>query len=105
MRIDVSIWTVKQQRETGWFDDEEHNVWNQMLELVGDGACSPTLQDCLQEEDTCKVALSCHLALEQKTELRGRGRRSSGEITSTLCVFLKTARCALSIVPCPCRKW
>ena len=36
----------------------EDNVWNQMLELFARDARSRTLQDCLQEADVCKVALS-----------------------------------------------
>ena len=27
-------------------------------------ACGPTLHRCLQEEDVCKVALSCHFAVD-----------------------------------------
>ena len=42
----------------GSFEDGEDNVWNQMLELFARDARSRTLQDCLQEADVCKVALS-----------------------------------------------
>ena len=43
----------------GSFEDEEDNVWNQMFELFARDARKPTLQDCLQEEDVCKVTLLC----------------------------------------------
>ena len=43
----------------GSFEDEEDNVWNQMLEFFARDARKPTLQDCLQEEDVCKVTLLC----------------------------------------------
>ena len=42
----------------GSFEDEEDNVWNQMLEVFARDSRSRTLQDCLQEADVCKVALS-----------------------------------------------
>ena len=42
--------------ETGSPDEEEHNVWNGMLELSAHHACSPALQRCLQGEDVCNAA-------------------------------------------------
>ena len=48
--------------ESGSSEEEEQNVWNQMLELVTVHECSLALQRCLREKDLCIRALSCHFA-------------------------------------------
>ena len=47
------------------FDEEgEHNVENIMWCSIAQHACSPLLRGFLHEEELCKVALTCHSALD-----------------------------------------
>ena len=48
--------------------DEEHNVWNWLMVVLAHHECSPRLQRCLGERELCKVASSCHLALDLLTQ-------------------------------------
>ena len=45
------------------FGDEQHHVLN-VLVIVAHHRCSSMLQRCPREGDLCKVAFSCHFALE-----------------------------------------
>ena len=76
------------------FEDEEDNVWNQMLELLSRDARKPTLQ----EEDVCKVIVVpiCVGRPLCVQKLRCEPEEGwSGEITYTVCVFLETEHCVL----------
>ena len=48
---------------SGSSEEEQHNVWNQILELFTLQGSSPVPQRCRQEE-VCRVAVSCHFALD-----------------------------------------
>ena len=43
-------------------EEEQHNAWNQLLELFTFQCNSPEKQQCLTEEKLCKTALTCHFA-------------------------------------------
>ena len=47
-------------------EDEEaqYNIWNKMLELFTQHGDCPVLQYQLEDWETCRVALSCHFALD-----------------------------------------
>ena len=56
----ATSWSVETASEKGG----EHDVENIMLLSSTRHACSPLLQENVQEEDLCKVALTCHFALD-----------------------------------------
>ena len=49
------------------FGDEEHDVWNSLLVIIAHHMFSDVLQRSPREEDLCKVAVSCHFALDLLT--------------------------------------
>ena len=51
--------------ETSDTDEDEHlNTWNALLELFTMPGSSPAIQQSLQDWEVCRVALSCHFALD-----------------------------------------
>ena len=53
-------WSAETASET----DDVHNVNNFVMCSFAHRTCSPLLQGNLQEEEVCKVALTCHFALD-----------------------------------------
>ena len=45
-------------------DSEQPNMWNVMLELFTLWEISPRLQQGLEDWEVCRVALTCHFALD-----------------------------------------
>ena len=45
-------------------DSEQPNMWNVMLELFTLWEISPRLQQALEDWEMCRVALTCHFALD-----------------------------------------
>ena len=43
---------------------EKHNTWNALLEAPTLPGSSPVIQQSLQDKEVCRVALSCHFALD-----------------------------------------
>ena len=41
-----------------------HNIWNEVLYLFTLVGCSPSVQQGLDDWELCRVALSCHFALD-----------------------------------------
>ena len=44
-------------------EDENHSTWNALLEVLTMPGSSPATQQSLQDWEVCRVALSCHFAL------------------------------------------
>ena len=44
--------------------ETQHNVWNHVLDLLTLQGNSPSIQWCLQEEEQCRTALTCHFGLD-----------------------------------------
>ena len=44
--------------------EENHNTWNALLEAPTIPGSSPAMQQSLQDWEVCRVALSCHFALD-----------------------------------------
>ena len=45
-------------------EDENHNTWNSLLEVLTIPGSSQAIQQSLQDWEVCRVALSCHFALD-----------------------------------------
>ena len=45
-------------------EEENHNTWNMLLELLTLPGSSPSIKQGLFDCELCSVALSCHFALE-----------------------------------------
>ena len=45
-------------------EEENHNTWNMLLELLTLPGSSPAMQRGVRDLELCRVALSCHFALD-----------------------------------------
>ena len=45
-------------------EEENHNTWNALLEALTMPGSSPAIQQSLQDWEVCRLALSCHFALD-----------------------------------------
>ena len=45
-------------------EEEQHNTWNKLLELLTLPGSSPAIQRGVYDWELCRVALSCHFALD-----------------------------------------
>ena len=45
-------------------EEENHNTWNTLLEILTMPGSSPAIQQGLFDWELCRVALSCHFALD-----------------------------------------
>ena len=45
-------------------EEESHNTWNALLEALTMPGSRPPIQQSLQDWEVCRMALSCHFALD-----------------------------------------
>ena len=56
---------VESSSDTGTMEVEEnHNTWNALLEVLTVPGSSPALHQTLHDWEICRLALSCHFALD-----------------------------------------
>ena len=55
---------VKLQSETSEDADVQHNIWNKILDIFTLQGSSLLLQYDLEDRELCRIALSCHFALD-----------------------------------------
>ena len=59
-------------------EEQHHNTWNMLLELLTLPGSSPATQRCIHDWELCRVALSCHFALGRYSNCHGvRSRRAT----------------------------
>ena len=54
----------KQQRHNDTEVEKNHNTWNELLVVLALLGYSPPIQQGLYDWELCRVALSCHFALD-----------------------------------------
>ena len=45
-------------------EEQDHNMWNEGLNLITEQNTGPYIQSCLSDEELGRVAISCHFAVD-----------------------------------------
>ena len=52
-------------------DDWKHNIWSPLLDTLAEYRMGQVLLECLEDDEVCRVGLTCHFGLYVVTQASG----------------------------------